>query len=424
MRIGYLNKFVKMVFACQRDSYLREYTSKVELCQPEELEIQKGKKKEKVKVYGVILDDTVLFPEGGGQPDDRGTINGFPVIRIIKRKSKAVHYVDKYFEPGDEVHLIVDWKRRFDHMQQHSGQHLITAVAENMYNFHTTSWNLGDELSYIELDTPTISNDKITELEEVLNEKIRENIPVYVNLFNRDAAELKEVRTRLELPDDENKLIRVVNIKGIDSNTCCGTHVSSLGHLQAIKLLYAEKGKKNKTNLYFVVGNRLLQYMSNCVHRERSMNNILKSPPEEHIHIADKLQKSLKFANKNLLNTTRDLAIAQAQLFKQLDPCPQFYSLHRKDAEAEFMSIFSGEVNDKNVLLFLTTGDIKGSGHMLITGPQEILEKYGPKICELLEGKGAGKNGRFQAKVNNLSKRPQAEELLKYAIECSNNHEK
>lgn len=136
--------------------------------------------------------------------------------------------------------------------------------------------------------------------------------------------------------------------------------------------------------------------------------------------MAEKLQKSLKYANKNLLNTMRDLAIAQAQQFKQIKPSPQYFSLHRKDAEAEFMSIFSGEVNDKNILLFLTTGDIKGSGHMLITGPQNILEEYGPKVCELLEGKGVGKNGRFQAKVNNLSKRSKAEELLKNAVDYKN----
>lgn len=354
------------------------------------------------------------------EPDDRGTIDDIPVIRVVRRKNKAIHFIDKYFEPGKEVHLKVDWKRRFDHMQQHTAQHLITAIAENMYNFPTSSWNLGEEISYIELDTPNITDDKLIELEEVLNEKIRENIPVFINLYNHDAEELKEVRTRLELPDDQTELIRVVNIKGIDSNTCCGTHVSSLGHLQAIKLLYVEKGKKNKTNLYFVAGNRLLQYMSKCINRERAMNNILKSSPGEHVQMAEKLQKSLKYANKNLLNTMRDLAIAQAQQFKQIKPSPQYFSLHRKDAEAEFMSIFSGEVNDKNILLFLTTGDIKGSGHMLITGPQNILEEYGPKVCELLEGKGVGKNGRFQAKVNNLSKRSKAEELLKNAVDYKN----
>jgi misacylated tRNA(Ala) deacylase len=92
--------------------------------------------------YEVVLEDTVLFPEGGGQPDDRGKINGVDVVRVLRRGSTAVHLTQEPLQEGAEVDIEVDWGRRFDHMQQHSAQHLITAIAEQKFGHKTTSWHV------------------------------------------------------------------------------------------------------------------------------------------------------------------------------------------------------------------------------------------------------------------------------------------
>lgn len=114
---------------CQCDSYLKSATSKVCSVTPNEkiIESQDGKKV-KTKGYDVVLDDTILFPEGGGQPDDRGTMNGFPVLRVTRKGAEAIHFVESPIDTGIDVQLQIDWVRRFDHMQQHTGQHLITAI--------------------------------------------------------------------------------------------------------------------------------------------------------------------------------------------------------------------------------------------------------------------------------------------------------
>ncbi|MGH0128075.1 UNVERIFIED_CONTAM: hypothetical protein FKN15_004515 [Acipenser sinensis] len=120
------------------------FTTSVVSCRPAELKIDKSGKKEKVKGFNIILKDTILFPEGGGQPDDQGVLNDIPVLRVTRQGADAVHFVTSPLEEGVEVQMKVDWERRFNHMQQHSGQHLITAIADSMFGFKTTSWKDGD----------------------------------------------------------------------------------------------------------------------------------------------------------------------------------------------------------------------------------------------------------------------------------------
>ncbi|XP_013781560.1 alanyl-tRNA editing protein Aarsd1-A-like [Limulus polyphemus] len=288
-----------MVYAFQKDSYVKKVTTNVFSSKPSTISVSvNGKKKEIKEGYDVILEDTVLFPEGGGQPDDRGVIANIPVLRVIKKGGQVVHFTERSLPEGAEVDVEVDWTRRFDHMQQHSGQHLITAVAEDLFKFHTTSWNLGEVVSYIELDTTVVTNEQLNELETVLNQKIRDCVPVTVHMYPQGAPELQQVRTRLELPEDHVEPVRVVEIKEVDLNTCCGTHVSNLSHLQVIKLLYVEKGKRNKTNLYFLVGERVLKYISKAVDREKALTTVLKCRPEEHVQMAEKVQKALKATQK------------------------------------------------------------------------------------------------------------------------------
>ncbi|XP_069669325.1 alanyl-tRNA editing protein Aarsd1-B isoform X2 [Periplaneta americana] len=369
-------------------------------------------KKENVSGYEVILEDTILFPEGGGQPCDHGLLDDTSVLQVVRRGAEAVHFVKSVLPVGKVVKQTLDWERRLDHMQQHSGQHLITALADINYGYSTTSWWLGEEESYIELGTPSMKPEEMDELEKLVNEKIREATPVNVTVYQEGDDELKKVRTR-GLPDDHKGPVRVVTIQGVESNMCCGTHVSNLSQLQAIKLLRVEKGKKNKTNLFFVAGGRVMKQLGVCLQREQRLTTLLKNSPADHFDLVDKLQKSLKLANKNLQTVLRDLAVYEAEKIRKMEPLPTYYSLHRKEAESDFMSILINEVADQSVLLFLTTGDDKGAGQMVLHGEPAIVGELGPKVCQLLNGKGAGKGPKFQAKVSCLANRAKAEELIK-----------
>ncbi|XP_069041907.1 alanyl-tRNA editing protein Aarsd1 isoform X1 [Lepisosteus oculatus] len=461
-----------MAFQCQRDCYLQEFTTTVVSCRPAELKLDNSGKKETVKGFNVTLEDTVLFPEGGGQPpglhrscphpvlvevgsevlaayfpatpgsssclatainveaaqhglepDDRGLIGGVPVLRVTRQGAEAVHFVASPLEEGSSVRLKLDWDRRFDHMQQHSGQHLITAIADSMFGYKTTSWELGRQRSVIELDTAAMKPGEAQALEKAVNEKIRACVPVTVQLLSPDDPAVEKVRSR-GLPEDHAGPVRIIDIEGIDANMCCGTHVSNLSHLQVIKILGTEKGKKNKTNVIFLAGDRVLKYADRSYNTERALTSLLKTGAEEHVEAVDKLQKSVKLLQKNNLNLLRDLAVLTAQNFKSNPNRGKLFCLHRKDGDNEFMNIIANEIGTEDTLLFLTVGEEKGAGLFLLAGPAETVDSLGPRVAETLDGKGAGKRGRYQGKASRMAQRGEAELLLlEYLKHCSSEEE-
>ncbi|RWS26113.1 alanyl-tRNA synthetase-like protein [Leptotrombidium deliense] len=406
------------MFECHRNSYLTKLSAKVTRCE-KSVHTLNGKT---IDGFNVVLTDTVLFPEGGGQPDDRGTINGKPVFKVRKVNNEAVHFVETV-EPlpvGECVEIEVDWNRRWDHMQQHTAQHLISAIAEDEFKLLTTSWTLGDTVSYIEIDASNVESDTVDKLESVVNEKIKDSLSVEIRLYDKNDPELSKVRSRFELPDISER-IRVISIKGVDLNTCCGTHVSNLSHLQSIKLLYVEKAKKNKCHLYFVAGQRLLRYLANCVKREKCMTALLKNGPDDHVLLVGKLQKNLKQTQKNCLTVVRDIALLEARLFKLIDPRPKFYSLHRKEGLTDFATIFANEVAAlANETFFLVTvaqdASSNSPGYVLMIGRNNQLNSCIPIAEEVLNAKGTIKQDRFQAKVTSLANRSKFEERLKSVL--------
>uniref|UniRef100_A0AAY5E8G2 Threonyl/alanyl tRNA synthetase SAD domain-containing protein n=1 Tax=Electrophorus electricus TaxID=8005 RepID=A0AAY5E8G2_ELEEL len=385
-----------MAFQCQRDSYMKEFVTSVVSCLPAEIKLESNGKREKVTGFNVVLKDTILFPEGGGQPDDHGTIESWPVLQVTRQGPEALHFITSALTQGQEVLLKVDWERRFDHMQQHSGQHLITALADSMFEYKTTSWELGRHRSSIELDTATVKPGEMEALESVVNEKIRAHIPVSVQFLSIDDPAVEKVRSR-GLPDDHAGPIRIIDIEGVDANMCCGTHVSNLSHLQVIKILGTEKGKKNKTNLIFLAGNRVLKYAEKSYITEKSLTALLKTMPEEHVDAVDKIQKTMKRLQKN----------NSSELYIGIKP--KCFNVH----------IFKCAVYPQDTVIFLTVGEEKGAGLFLIAGPEDIIAALGPQVSELLQGKGSGKGGRFQGKANSLAKRAEAEALVQ---ECSRRH--
>uniref|UniRef100_A0A8C2W1Z8 Alanyl-tRNA synthetase domain containing 1 n=1 Tax=Chinchilla lanigera TaxID=34839 RepID=A0A8C2W1Z8_CHILA len=347
------------------------------------------------------------------QPDDRGTIDDVPVLRVTRRGAEAEHFTVTPLAPGSQVRVCVDWERRFDHMQQHSGQHLITAVAEHLFGLKTTSWELGRLRSVIELDSPSVSAEQAAAIEQCVNEKIRARLPVSVRELSANDPEVEQVRGR-GLPDDHAGPVRVVTIEGVDANMCCGTHVSNLSDLQVIKILGTEKGKKNKTNLLFLAGQRVLQWVQRSHATEKALTALLKAGEGALSCLLPVTVLSPPFQNN--LNLLRDLAVHVARSLRASPDWGGVVALHRKDGDSEFMNIIANEVGAEDTLLFLTVGDEKGAGLFLLAGPPEAVETVGPRVAEVLEGKGAGKKGRFQGKATKMSRRAEVLALLQDCV--------
>jgi alanyl-tRNA synthetase len=196
----------------------------------------------------VVLDGSAFYPTSGGQPFDLGSINGIRVTDVIDEGVHVVHYLEKPLE-GDTVEGEIDWTRRFDHMQQHTGQHLLSAVLAELFKFETVSFHLGAESSTIDLETPAISAAQIQAVERRVNELIFENRPVDVTYI--DASEAADLRKASE----RSGTLRVVSIRDLDRSACGGTHVRATGEIGAALLRKTDKVRGN-VRLEFLCGGR------------------------------------------------------------------------------------------------------------------------------------------------------------------------
>ncbi|MBT2293344.1 alanyl-tRNA editing protein [Paenibacillus albidus] len=202
--------------------------------------------------YYVLLKETAFYPHGGGQPCDKGWMNGIPVLDVSMEADEIVHKVERL--PQDtRVSCQMDWNRRFDHMQQHSGQHLLSAVCLEMYDAPTASFHLGTGYATIDVELPELSAAQLAGLEQEVNRHIYRNHSIRSYVVTGDEAALLPLVKQPKVTEN----IRIVEIEDVEYNACGGTHVSSTGQLGMIKLLKAEKQKGN-TRIYYKCGIRAL----------------------------------------------------------------------------------------------------------------------------------------------------------------------
>jgi len=201
----------------------------------------------------VYLDRTCFYPDSGGQPDDRGTLGGMPVAGVAEGEKGVRHLVRGALRAGADVEGRIDWPRRFDHMQQHSGQHLLSRVFLAGWRLTTVSFHLGPEICTIDLEGSAPNEEKLLSAETRANEIVFKNIPLSCRVVAADEIETSGT-LRSRLPEGVNRA-RIVEIEGFDSSTCCGTHVRSTGEIGLIKILGMEKTKGN-ARVHFICGVR------------------------------------------------------------------------------------------------------------------------------------------------------------------------
>ena len=204
----------------------------------------------------VILDDTYFYPTSGGQPNDLGTINGVTVLDVSARKEDgAVVHVLEREVAGDTVDAQVDWTRRFDHMQHHTGQHILSQAFIKVADASTVGFHLSTDSVTIDLDKSSLSDETVAQVEALSNEVVWADRPVAARIVQPDDAEGVRIR---KLP--EHILtggLRVIDIDGFDVTACGGTHVSRTGEIGLIKVLKLEK-RGEKSRVEFRCGGRAL----------------------------------------------------------------------------------------------------------------------------------------------------------------------
>jgi alanyl-tRNA synthetase len=223
-----------------RDSFLREFDAQVISCE------QAGER------WKVTLDRTAFYPTSGGQPHDFGKLGGVPVVEVEDAEGKVVHYTSAEL-PAGPVHGEIDWARRLDHMQQHTGQHLLSAALIELFKFPTVSFHLGRDISTIDIDAPSIVPRHLEEAERRVSEIIFEDRPVAIRFGT--AEELAEVGIRKKV--DREGVLRAIDIEGVDLQPCGGTHLARTGQAGLLLIRKLER-TRDRWRIEFVCGFRAL----------------------------------------------------------------------------------------------------------------------------------------------------------------------
>lgn len=257
----------------------------------------------------VVLSETAFYPTGGGQPHDTGTLNGIDVTNVETVDREIRHYLAQSLPENTEVvEGYIDWERRLDHMQQHAGQHILSAAFESLFGFQTTSFHLGKESATIDLDTTVVSEEQLNEAEKLANQIILENRPIDTKWVTLEELAQYKLRKATTLKED----IRLVIIPDFDYNACGGTHPKETGQVRLIKILQIEK-QKRQIRVEFICGERVLTHL----HRKQdvlfNLISILNAPEEKLVDAAKTVLENGKSSEKQIANLKDSLMLYEAK---------------------------------------------------------------------------------------------------------------
>lgn len=372
------------------DCMCRSFTARVLTCEASE------------KGWKVILDATAFYPEGGGQPCDLGELNGVRVLDVREEGEAVIHLCDSPLEAGSTVEGNIDWQRRLDLMQQHTGEHMVSGLIHSRFGLHNVGFHMGADVITIDFDGP-IPQEALAEIEQEANRRVWENRPI--RCWYPEPAELPTVfyRTKKQLPWP----VRIVEIPGTDSCACCGVHVASTGQVGLIKLFSCVKFHQG-VRIEMACGGRALRFLSQVYEQNRAVSQAFSAKILETGAAARKMNEALAEKKYRSSQLQKQLLRIQAQSYAGKGNVLHFAeglapgdlrNLAQEIAQSSggTAAVLCGEGENWNVCLANPGGDVK---------------ELGSRMAKALNGRGGGKAGFFQGTL-----RAAREEILAFFAE-------
>jgi alanyl-tRNA synthetase len=378
-----------------RDAYCREIEARVS-----HRECQGGRCR-------LRLERTIFCPEGGGQPADQGTINGQPLLALESEGDDIIHVLDQ--DPKtDEVSLQLDFPRRYDHMQQHTAQHLLSQVLVRNFNTATLSFAIGPEHSSIEIDKPEFSREEIMALEAECARLVFSNLPVKI-FENDDLAVL-----HLRKPPKVQGRIRVVEIGDFDQTACGGTHLKSSAEIGLLKIIRTDRVRSH-LRLYYAAGFRALRdYQLKHEAGQRIQRAITVPWPEIPAQIEALLaeRNSLRRELKKFQHREMEKEIAALAAGTDAWVIREFVVADSSDLRFFVTALMD---HGQNVLAYARSPQPyvaigRGRGHF-------DLRQISARIFALLNGKGGGRENLLEGRGDNFSRMAEVIDLLRVSLD-------
>lgn len=273
------------------DVYRKEFSARVLECR----ETKKG--------YHILLDESAFYPEGGGQPSDMGYLNGTEVQEVHEKDGELLHYTKEPLEPGTEVTGRIDWERRFDLMQQHSGEHIVSGLIHEAFGYDNVGFHMGSDVITIDFNG-IVDEQQMAEIEKKVNRKIWENAEVAITYPGPDERKALPYRSKKELTGK----VRIVTFPGSDICACCGTHVTHTGEIGMVKLLSVVKFRDG-VRMEMIAGGRVLNYLNMVNDQNHQVSVRLSAKPAETAGAVNRLWEE-NFRLKGRLNHMEEAMFA------------------------------------------------------------------------------------------------------------------
>lgn len=350
-----------------------------------------------------ILDQTICYPEGGGQPGDRGTLNSIPIVDTIQDESGQILHIlgqEHDFTPGDTVTIRIDWAHRYDYMQQHTAQHLLSGLLYTLLQVGTLSVHLGHDDLSIEIDTPSFSTEDAEMVEDAVNAEIRKNVSV--STFEVTQEDSMKLGLRRPVKVDGN--VRIVQIGDADTIACGGVHVRDTSELLYIGFLRTEK-IRGRIKTYWVAGKRSIDMMRRNLKIIEEAGTLLSVPAEEIVTGISSLQNQLSDARYQVRQlSSRFTSLKFSQYLKpalKLNGIP-LISLDITDwEEEEFKALPEILLSISEILLCVVRERTDGKVAWMVAvkgfgAESDLFQKIRKDALPHIDGKGGGKPPLWQ----------------------------
>lgn len=336
--------------------------------------------------FAVVLDRTAFYPEGGGQACDTGNLSQVRVLAVREKGDEVVHICDGALMPGETVKGRIDYDRRFDLMQQHTGEHILSGVIHSRYGFHNAGFHVGQQVMEVDFDG-VIPVEGLAQLELEANQAVWRNLPVKATFPSEKELAALTYRTKKALPWP----VRIVEIPGVDSCACCGVHTAYTGEVGLIKILSCAKFRQG-VRLELVCGKRAWNYVNQTWEQNREISRLLSAKMPETAAAVKRLSDQLGEEKLCVANMQRQLFSYTAAAYAgkgnvvHFEPALSGGQL-RQLAEAVagrcggVAAVLSGEKENYAVCLACPRGDVSA---------------LGKAMAEALNGRGGGKAGFYQ----------------------------
>ena len=361
-----------------RDPYVREFTSKVISC----VEGEKG--------FEVMLEDTAFYPEGGGQPADHGTIDGAAVFDVRRTPAGIVHYCEKAFDVGQDVKGVLDWERRFDNMQNHTGEHVFSGIVNARFGFDNVGFHMDDDVITCDF-SGVMTEEQVAEVERACNEAIVANVEVGISFPDAEALEKLAYRSKKALTGR----VRIVSFPGADTCACCGTHVLRSGQVGLVKFLSVQKFREG-VRIELLCGKRALEYLSKTWEQAKAIGQRLSVKPVDSEAAVERLEGEL--ANLKLRCVQLEESVFESMAKEQAGKgnVLLFQPAMRPDSVRRLMDAVSKTCGG---LAAVFSGE---EGHYAYALGQADGQDISPLVKAMntvLHGRGGGRNGFAQGSV-------------------------